>query len=77
MADFIVLFWLGVVSVILTASATSVRIASFNSGLTPKIAYFEERREAIAPALVELNADVLCLQEVIFSFSFYRFKGIC
>ena len=49
-----------------TTYATSTRIVSFNSGLTPKVAHYDERRLEIAPALVELNADIVCLQEVMF-----------
>ena len=49
-----------------TPYETSTRIVSFNSGLTPKVANYDDRRLEIAPALVELNADIVCLQEVTF-----------
>ena len=54
-------FYFGVF--IVTSSA--FRIASFNTGLASTVPYLEDRREEIAPALEELNADILCLQEVM------------
>ena len=44
--------------------SSTLRIASFNAGLAPTVPYFEDRRDEVVPALEELNADILCLQEV-------------
>ena len=49
--------------------SSTLRIASFNAGLAPTVPYFEDRRDEIVPALEELNADILCLQEVNIVFS--------
>ena len=63
---YFLIFFLLVATRRATTYATSTRIVSFNSGLTPKVAHYDERRLEIAPALVELNADIVCLQEVTF-----------
>ena len=60
-------FYFGVFIEIYSTASSACRIASFNAGLAPTVPYFEDRREEIVPALDELDADVVCLQEVMFS----------
>ena len=58
----VILNIMGFLSVV---SATHfLRIATFNTALTPKVPEFTTRRELIGAGLAQLQADVVCLQEV-------------
>ncbi|XP_050413525.2 uncharacterized protein LOC126827985 [Patella vulgata] len=41
-------------------------IATFNTGLTPRLSEYEVRRKMIPAVVASLNADVICLQELWF-----------
>lgn len=42
----------------------AARLITFNTGLTPRVEHYDVRKGRVGTALRDLEADVLCLQEV-------------
>ncbi|XP_052795976.1 uncharacterized protein LOC128228609 [Mya arenaria] len=51
----------------LCCGADRVDIVTFNTGLTPRVGHYEERRQEVGAAIRALDAEVVCLQEVWYS----------
>ncbi|XP_045216729.2 uncharacterized protein LOC123566566 [Mercenaria mercenaria] len=46
---------------------STVRLVTYNTGLTPRVGQYNVRRDTVGTAIKNLKADVVCLQEVWFS----------
>jgi hypothetical protein len=45
---------------------STVRLVSYNTGLTTRVGQYDVRREKVGQAIKDLKADVVCLQEVCY-----------